>query len=105
MRKEETVYVSQLDDLSVLWPGDIRALADFVLRSFDARDRERNASSRGTIQTSRPTVYGLAAIYAGIADIPRSPIKEEFEAHGLYLGATVEFDPAPEETNDPKQRD
>ena len=38
-RKKETVYLSQLDGLRILWPGDVRALAEFVLRSFEARDR------------------------------------------------------------------
>jgi len=37
MGKRETVYLSQLDGLQILWPGDVRALAEFILRSFDAR--------------------------------------------------------------------
>jgi hypothetical protein len=38
-RRKETVYLSQLEGLQILWPGDVRALAEFVLRSFEARDR------------------------------------------------------------------
>jgi len=98
MRKKRTVHLSQLRDVSVLWPGDIRALAEFVLRSFDARDRRMAASDRGTIQRSRPTLHGLARHYASIAGIPASEIERAFEANGLYLGATVEFDPVPGET-------
>jgi len=101
MRKKRTVHPSQLEDVSVLWPGDIRALAEFVLRSFDARDRRMAEGDRGTLQTSRPTLHGLAGVYARIVDVPRSEIESVLEADGLYLGAIVEFDTMPGETDGP----
>ena len=89
------MYLSQLEDMHILWPGDVRALAEFVLRSCDAKDRIVNSGPSGSIQKSRPTLHGLAGYFARIADIPESQIDERFAEHGLWLGATVEFDPPP----------
>jgi hypothetical protein len=94
-RKKETVYLSQLDGLQVLWPGDVRALAEFVLHCYDARDRMVPASQSASRMERRPTVHGLAGHFASIAGIPEVRIERQFEEHGLSLAATVEFDPPP----------
>jgi hypothetical protein len=50
MRKRKTVYLSQTEELAILWPGDIHTLAEFIFRCYDAGDRETNERNRGTIQ-------------------------------------------------------
>lgn len=55
MKIKNTVYLSQLAEV-VTWSGDMHALAEFLLRSCDASDREINAQSNGTMQRSRPTM-------------------------------------------------
>lgn len=92
MSKRETIYLSQLEELTILWPRDIHALAEFVLRCYDARDR-RVSAVQGINQTSRPTLHGLVGYFSYIADIPKSQIEAEIQKRGLHLAATVEFDP------------
>jgi len=92
MRDRKTVYLSQLDDVEVMWRGDMRALAEFLLRSHDARDHEINAQSNRTMQRSRPTLHGLAGHFAMLTGIPESRIEAEFKVHEFNLGATIEFD-------------
>jgi len=99
MDRRETVYLSQLEAIQILWPGDVRALAEFVLRCYDARDRAVDASQSALRMERRPTVHGLAGHFASIAGIPEVRIERQFEEHGFSLGATVEFDPPP--TADP----
>lgn len=97
MRDRETVYLSQLEEVEVMWRGDVRLLAEFLLRSLDARDRELNAQGNRTMQRSRPTLHGLAGPFAMLTGIPESRIEAELKAHGFNLGATVEFDSTPSE--------
>jgi hypothetical protein len=94
-RKRETVYLSQLEAIQILWPGDVRALAEFVLRSFESRDRIVSAGPSGSRVKSPPTLHGLAGHFAWITGVPEVRIERQFEEHGLSLGATVEFDPPP----------
>jgi len=93
MDKRETVYLSQLEEIQILWPGDVRALAEFVLRCYAAKDRAVDSSQSASRMESRPTVHGLAGHFAGIAGIPEVRIERQLEEHGLSLDATVEFDP------------
>lgn len=92
MADGKKVYLSQLEEFAILWPGDVHALAEFILRSYDATDREVNASNQGSIQRSRPTLHGLAGDFAMLTKVPRSRVEKEFQALGFSLGATVEFD-------------
>ena len=94
-RRKETVYLSQLDGLQILWPGDVRALAEFILRSLAARDRLVNAGPSRSRVKSPPTLHGLAGHLAWITGIPEVRIERQFEEHGLSLDATVEWDPPP----------
>ena len=94
-RKKETVYLSQLEAVQILWPGDVRALAEFVLRSFEARDRIVSTGPSTSRVKSAPTLHGLAGHFAWITGVPEVRIERQFEEHGLSLSATVEFDPPP----------
>jgi hypothetical protein len=91
MRKR--VCLSELKEIGILWPGDVHALADFILHAFDARDREANAVG-GVIRKSRPTVRGLAGYYSQLTDTPSSRIERELQARGLDLGAVLDSDSA-----------
>ena len=92
IRDTKIIYLSQLDDVEVMWRGDMRALAEFLLRSHEARDREINAQSNRTKQRSRPTLHGLAAHFAMLTGISESRIEAELKVHEFNLGATIEFD-------------
>jgi len=94
-RRQETVHLSQLEAIQILWPGDVRALAEFVLRSFEARDRIVSAGPSNSRVKSPPTLHGLAGHFAWITGIPEVRIERQFEEHGFSLSATVEFDPPP----------
>lgn len=95
MDKRETVYLSQLEEIQILWPGDVRALAEFVLRSFEARDCIVSGGPSDSRVKSPPTLHGLAGHFAWITGIPEVRIERQLEEHALSLGATVEFDPPP----------
>ena len=98
-RDNKTVYLSQLEDVEVIWRGDMRALAEFLLRSYDAKDREINAQSNRTTQRSRPTLHGLAGHFSMLTGILESRIQAELKANGFNLGATIEFDSTQSETD------
>lgn len=95
MRTIKPVYLSQLEAIEILWLGDIRVLAEFILRACDARDQEFNSQNRGSRQRSRPTLRGLAGKFAGLTHVSTEQVEQVFKAHGLNLGATVEFDQPP----------
>ena len=95
MSKIETVYLSQLEEVQILWRGDIRALAEFILRSSDATDKIANALNTDSKQTSRPTIHGLAMNFANITDVSGTQIEQQLKSHGFNLGAKVDFDLAP----------
>jgi hypothetical protein len=92
MRTIKPVYLSQLEAIEILWVGDVRELAEFMLRACDARDRELNSQNRGSKQRSRPTLHGLAGHFARLTNISVDRVEQAFQVHGLNLGATVEFD-------------
>ena len=96
---EKQVYLFQLEQFTILWPGDVHTLAKFILRSYDARDRDINACSHGSVPKSRPTFHGLAADFAMLTKVPESRVEREFQTRGLDLEATIEFDPAPAEAD------
>ncbi len=91
MSKRETVYLSQLEEVQILWPGDVLTLAEFVLRCCDAKDKAAYIKSK-SIQKSRPTIHGMAGYFATITQIPILQIEHLFKSHGLNLASTVEFD-------------
>jgi len=97
MNDAKEIYLSQLDKVQVLWPGDVRALADFCLRACAEVDRRENvARNDDTIQISGPTLNGFAGMFATVAHIPKEEVERVFEAHGLYMGLELKCDPATE---------
>jgi hypothetical protein len=88
------ISLSALRDIAILFPGDLRELGVFLLKAYDARDREANASNPRTIQKSRPTLHGLAGLYARVTEVSQERIEKLLVEAGLNLGAVVEFDPA-----------
>ena len=91
MIAQEKIYLSQLEKIQILWPGDVRSLAEFVLHCCDAKDKIANAKNE-SIQKSRPTIHGMAGYFANITQIPILQIEQQFKLHGFNLAATVEFD-------------
>ncbi len=65
----------------------------FLLKAFDARDRETNAQNPG-VRVSRPTLHGLANCYSRVTNIPPERIEAELAKAGFSLGGTVDFDSA-----------
>ncbi len=62
--------------IQILWPGDVRALAEFVLRCYDAKDRAVDSSQSASRMESRPTVHGLAGIDGAVLGVIAA--KKEF---------------------------
>ena len=92
MRRPKPVYLSQLEKIEILWPGDVRMLAEFVLRAHDAKDQQTNLHNSGAKTRSRTTLHGLAVQFAQITWLPKERIETIFLAHGFNLGSAVEFD-------------
>lgn len=97
----ETVCLSQLADAEILWPGDVRALAESVLRHHDATDGIFKAIPHGSVCRFFSTLHGVAGYDERITGIAESQIKEWPKKHGLRPGATVEFDPPPPPSSQP----
>jgi hypothetical protein len=45
MSEREIIYLSQLEEVQILWPGDVRTLVKFVIRCCDAKDKIVNAKN------------------------------------------------------------
>jgi hypothetical protein len=86
--------LSALRDVAVLFPGDFYELGTFVLKAREVRDREANANNPRAIQKSRPTLHGLAGLFAHVTDVSRERIERLLVEAGLDLGAVVDFDQA-----------
>jgi hypothetical protein len=86
------ISLTSLRDVAVLYPGDVHELARFVLKAGVARDREANARNPSTVQSSRPTLHGLARQYSQVTDIKQIEVERALVEAGLDLGAVVEFD-------------
>ncbi len=87
--------LSALRDVAVLFPGDLQELGHFLLKAFDARDRETNARHAGVrVGSSRPTLHGLAAHYGRVTNIELRRVEGMLVEAGFDLGAIVEYDAA-----------
>jgi len=71
MSRPKPVYLSQLEEVEILWPGDVRMLAEFVLRAHDARDQQASLHNPGTRTRSRTTLHGLAVQFAQLTWLPK----------------------------------
>ncbi len=91
--KNKIVYLSQLKEISILYPGDVYEVAELIIRLSDAKYNESKTLKSKVISLSRPTLYGLANRFERLADIPKSRVEEVFEAHGFDdLNVVVESD-------------
>jgi hypothetical protein len=90
--KRTTVYLSQLKDISVLFPGDIHRLAEFILDCSEAADRINEVTHQSNIRHSRPTLHGLAKDYAALTRTNYSDIIKKLEVLGVDFNSAVEFD-------------
>ena len=80
---EQKIDLGNLKGIGILCEDDLHDLGQFVLKAYDAR-------WAGTESKARPTLHGLARIYALILNCDSKPFEEAIEALGLPLGATVE---------------
>ena len=88
--RAKPVPVSKLKGVQVYYENDLHDFAVLKLKLNDARARHDQS---GTV--SRPTVYGLARLFAGFIDRCHPDYDIVFsviEDHGFPLDATVRFD-------------
>ena len=104
MSKIKRVYLSKLEDVEILWPGDFHTLSEFVLQCHEAKDSIANARNTGSVQKSRPSIHGLAMHFARISDLSGIQIEQQLKSDGFDLGATVEFDQTPDSLQTRNQR-
>lgn len=82
-----SIPLSKLRPVAIFYEGDLYALAEFQLRTHDAR----YATKRSLLK--RPTVYTLVTDFVQLfPEIPRSEIVEKLEEHGIGLEFAVEWD-------------
>jgi len=82
----KTVYLSELAPVCILFPGDFRELASFLLRGFDSL-------TQGTNAKSRPTMHGVSSAYVRLfIDLDLQKIEGRLRQMGFDLGASVEWD-------------
>jgi len=88
--KSRVLPLSKLKGIRVYFPNDLHAVALLVMKLNDAR-----AKHIGSKAVTRPTVNGLAKVFAQLIDACNPDYETVFnviEQHGLPLGAAVEFD-------------
>jgi len=82
---DDMVPLRSLEGISILYEGDLRDLAQFILRANDVRSASEGCKTR-------PTLHGLARTYGMILDVDPDSVERVIKAHGLYVGAVVEYD-------------
>jgi hypothetical protein len=93
MRKRRTtVYLSQLKDLAVLFPGDLYRLAEFIIDCSEAADKINSTTNRSNVRHSRPTLNGLARDFEILTKTPRLDIEKQLDLLGVDLNSAVELD-------------
>ena len=80
---EQKIDLGNLKGIRILYEDDLYDLGQFALKAFNAR-------WAGTGSKARPTLHGLARIYALILNCDSKPFEEAIESLGLPLGATVD---------------
>ena len=80
---EQKIDLGNLKGIGILCEDDLHDLGRFVLKAYRAR-------WAGTGSTARPTLHGLARIYALILNCDSKPFEEAIEALRLPLAATVD---------------
>jgi hypothetical protein len=83
---DRLVRLHELASVSILFDGDFRLLAAFLLRGFDSLNE-------GTNGRSRPTMNGVAGAYARLfLQVRSEAITAKLREMGFDLGAIVEWD-------------
>lgn len=90
--KRTTVYLSQLKDIAVLFPGDIYRLAQFILDCSEAADRINDITHQSNIRHSRPTLHGLSKHFAELTQVRLSLVVKKLEVLAVDFNSAVEFD-------------
>ena len=80
---EQKIDLGNLKRIGILFEDDLHDLGQFVLKAYAAR-------WAGAGSKARPTLHGLARIYALILNCDSKRFEEGIEALGLPLGATVD---------------
>jgi len=89
-KARQTLPLSALKGITIYQPHDLHDVANLKLQLNDARARHEGSTS-----ISRPTVNGLARLFAEFLDVCRPDYEHVFRViaeNGLSLGATIEFD-------------
>lgn len=76
--KRTTVYLCQLKDITVLFPGDIHRLAEFILDCSEA-DRINDITHQSNIRHSKPTLHGLAKHFAELTQVHVPNVMKKLE--------------------------
>lgn len=87
-----TVYLSQLKEIAVLFPGDIYRLAEFILDCSEAADCINDITHQSNIRHSRPTLHGLAKNFAALTQVHVSDVIKKLEVLRVDFNSAVEFD-------------
>ena len=95
MSQIKWVYLSELKNIEILWPGDFHTLSEFILRCYEAKDKITNARNKGSVQKSRPSIHGVAMHFSRITDLSGAQIEQKLKSDGFDLGATLDFDAPP----------
>ena len=90
--KRTIVYLSQLKDIAVLFPGDLHQLAKFILDCSEAADRINEVTNESNVRHSRPTLHGLASDFATLTRTNYSDAIKKLEVLGVDLNSAIEFD-------------
>ncbi|RUS93314.1 hypothetical protein DSM106972_096700 [Dulcicalothrix desertica PCC 7102] len=86
------VYLSQLKDIAVLFPGDIHRLAEFILDCSEAADRINDITHQSNIRHSRPTLHGLSKHFAELTQVHVSLVVKKLEVLEVDFNSAIEFD-------------
>ena len=79
---ESRIPVSSLKGVQFLYENDLYELARLVIRLYKAKNK-------GTKTISMQTVYGLANVYAILADVSSEDVEAVMNASGLPSGAVI----------------
>ncbi len=93
IKMTEVVYLYQLKRIAILWPGDLHLFAEFMLRSYAAKDLIDNKKNKALAIKSRPTLRLLASHYSTLLNMSHIEIERKVLKDGFGIGSTVEFDP------------
>jgi len=88
-----TVYLHELRNLSITFPGDVYSLAAWIVASDRARSIQEQAKAQyNSIVRVMTSINGLIGYIASMTDTHSDDIAKHFIDAGIPLGATLETD-------------